>query len=127
MSTTSYRAHCTQLTRASEQHDDEQASLTGFVLVARGAPYPSHVRHEPTLAAMPRDILSEQQCNIEFVKNVQKFPCLYNFELPSYTRKDISDKAWEEVAETMNMTREFISNMALVVIERAFVAPPRVR
>ncbi|CAB3225574.1 unnamed protein product [Arctia plantaginis] len=53
---------------------------------------------------MPRDILSEQQCNIEFVKNVQKFPCLYNFELPSYTRKDISDKAWEEVAEAMNMT-----------------------
>ncbi|XP_075982030.1 uncharacterized protein LOC142980493 [Anticarsia gemmatalis] len=53
---------------------------------------------------MPRDVLSEQQCNIEFVKTVQKYPCLYNYELPAYTRKDISDSAWEEVAEATNMT-----------------------
>uniref|UniRef100_A0A2A4J6Q7 MADF domain-containing protein n=1 Tax=Heliothis virescens TaxID=7102 RepID=A0A2A4J6Q7_HELVI len=77
---------------------------------------------------MPRDILSEQQMNIKFVKAVQRHPTLYNFELPSYSRKDVSDKAWEDVGRTMNMTppacRERWRNLRAVFM-RTMRAPPR--
>lgn len=52
--------------------------------------------------------MSEQQINIKFVKEVQKYPILYNFELPSYSRRDVSDEAWKEVGKAMNMTRKTI-------------------
>ncbi|XP_021187114.2 uncharacterized protein LOC110373940 [Helicoverpa armigera] len=77
---------------------------------------------------MSRDILSEQQINIKFVKAVQKHPTLYNFELPSYSRKDVSDKAWEEIGKTMEMTppecREKWRNLRAVFM-RTMKAPPR--
>ncbi|KAF9814460.1 hypothetical protein SFRURICE_000187 [Spodoptera frugiperda] len=79
---------------------------------------------------MSRDIMSEQQINIKFVKEVQKYPILYNFELPSYSRRDVSDDAWKEVGKAMNMTpsacRERWRNLRAVFMRTMKAPPPRV-
>lgn len=35
---------------------------------------------------------------MQLVKAIEKFPCLYNYNLPEYLKKDISEKAWHDVA-----------------------------
>ncbi|KAI5646816.1 FLYWCH zinc finger domain-containing protein [Phthorimaea operculella] len=42
--------------------------------------------------------------SIEFVLEVEKYPCLYNNTLPSYSRRTETDKAWAEIGKTMKMT-----------------------
>ncbi|KAF9417494.1 hypothetical protein HW555_005417 [Spodoptera exigua] len=79
---------------------------------------------------MSRDVMSEQQINIKFVKEVQKYPILYNFELPSYSRRDVSDEAWREVGKAMSMTpsacRERWRNLRAVFMRTMKAPPPRV-
>lgn len=48
--------------------------------------------------------MSEEQNNIRFVQIIEKFPCLYNYNISEYSRKDITEKAWSEVAEEINST-----------------------
>jgi len=48
--------------------------------------------------------MNEQKLNIKFVEEVEKHPILYNFTLPGYSRKDETEKAWNEVGKTVNMT-----------------------
>jgi len=40
--------------------------------------------------------MSEQILNITFVR-AEKHPVLYNYKLPGYSRKDITEKAWCDV------------------------------
>ncbi|XP_035432178.1 uncharacterized protein LOC118263989 [Spodoptera frugiperda] len=39
---------------------------------------------------------------VNFVKVIEEYPCLYNNKLPEYSRKDVTDKAWLEVAQRTN-------------------------
>lgn len=48
--------------------------------------------------------MSDQELNLKLVGEVEKHEVLYNYKLPGYSRKDITDKAWQEVAAEMNMT-----------------------
>ncbi|XP_066906180.1 transcription factor Adf-1 [Halyomorpha halys] len=48
--------------------------------------------------------MNEQTFNIKLVGEVEKRPVLYNFTLPGYSRKDETEKAWNEVGEAVNMT-----------------------
>ncbi|KAF5269544.1 hypothetical protein FQR65_LT17964 [Abscondita terminalis] len=48
--------------------------------------------------------MSEQSLNVKFVQEVEKFPCLYNYKLPQYSRKDITEAAWNKIGKEMNMT-----------------------
>ncbi|KPJ06287.1 hypothetical protein RR48_14026 [Papilio machaon] len=48
--------------------------------------------------------MSEQLLNIDFVSEVQKYPCLYNYTLKEYSKKDITEKAWEAVGKVVNLT-----------------------
>jgi hypothetical protein len=41
--------------------------------------------------------MSEQDFCIKLVQAVEKYPCLYNYKLSDYSRKDVVDKAWVEV------------------------------
>ncbi|CAH1983597.1 unnamed protein product [Acanthoscelides obtectus] len=41
---------------------------------------------------------------VEFVKLVEAFPCLYNHSLSDYSRKDVTDKGWADIASKMNWT-----------------------
>jgi hypothetical protein len=45
--------------------------------------------------------------NIMFVKTVEKYPCLYNYKLPEYSRRDMTEKAWMNVAREMNYTGNY--------------------
>ncbi|XP_030751406.1 uncharacterized protein LOC115878932 isoform X2 [Sitophilus oryzae] len=44
--------------------------------------------------------------NIKFVGEVEKYPELYDFNLPEYSRKDYIEKAWSEIAQKVKMKRE---------------------
>ncbi|XP_066995202.2 uncharacterized protein [Anabrus simplex] len=46
---------------------------------------------------------SEQVFNIKLVGEIEKYPVLYNYTLKDYSRKDITEKAWNEVAEQVGM------------------------
>lgn len=48
--------------------------------------------------------MSDQQMNIIFVGEVEKHEVLYNYKLPQYSRKDITEKAWQKVADKVNMS-----------------------
>jgi hypothetical protein len=45
--------------------------------------------------------MSKKECvlTINLVKAVEKYPCLYNYKLSEYARKDLTEKAWSKVAE----------------------------
>ena len=45
---------------------------------------------------------SEQDFCIKLVQAVEKYPCLYNYKLSDYSRKDVVDKAWVEVGKEVN-------------------------
>lgn len=36
--------------------------------------------------------------NVRFVQLVENHPCLWNSTLPAYSKKDETQKAWQEVA-----------------------------
>ncbi|XP_067002291.2 transcription factor Adf-1-like [Anabrus simplex] len=71
--------------------------------------------------------MSEYAFNIEFVKEVEKHPELYNFHLPEYTRKDLVEKAWSEVGKKMNMPgvecRERWKNLRSVFVRNLKLFP----
>jgi hypothetical protein len=48
--------------------------------------------------------MCDQQLNTLFVGEAEKHPVLYNFTLPGYSKKDESEKAWDEVGKRVNMT-----------------------
>lgn len=39
---------------------------------------------------------------VNFVNIIEQYPCLYNNKLPEYSRKDVTDRAWSEVAQKTN-------------------------
>ncbi|KAL3273910.1 hypothetical protein HHI36_015337 [Cryptolaemus montrouzieri] len=42
--------------------------------------------------------------NIKFVSEVEKYPCLYNYTMKEYSKKNITEKAWSEVGKAMNLS-----------------------
>jgi hypothetical protein len=48
--------------------------------------------------------MNDQAANIKFVQEVENHPVLYNYNLLGYSRRDVTDKAWNEVANKVNMT-----------------------
>ncbi|KAG8334896.1 hypothetical protein J6590_080432 [Homalodisca vitripennis] len=48
--------------------------------------------------------MGDQELNLKLVAEVEKYEVLYNYKLPGYSRKDITDKAWHEIGVAMNMT-----------------------
>lgn len=42
--------------------------------------------------------MNDQEQNLKFDGEVVKHKELYNYKLPGYPRKDITEKAWQEVA-----------------------------
>ncbi|RZF44799.1 hypothetical protein LSTR_LSTR000751 [Laodelphax striatellus] len=47
--------------------------------------------------------MCDQELNLRLVGEVKKHEVLYNFKLPGYSRKNVVDKAWQQVATKMNM------------------------
>lgn len=49
---------------------------------------------------------SEDYFNIKLVREVEKYPLLYNFNVAEYSKRDACDETWEKVAKAMNDTGE---------------------
>ena len=47
--------------------------------------------------------MNDQDFNIKFVGEVEKYQELYNYRLSEYARKDVTEKAWKEVATKINL------------------------
>ncbi|XP_026486998.2 uncharacterized protein LOC113394042 [Vanessa tameamea] len=47
--------------------------------------------------------MEEQLKNLKLVTEVEKYSCLYNSDLPSYSRKDITEDAWSKISKEMKM------------------------
>nr|CAD7417448.1 unnamed protein product [Timema poppensis] len=48
--------------------------------------------------------MNDQAWIIKFVEEVEKREVIYNYKLPGYSRKDIIEKAWQEVAAEVKIT-----------------------
>jgi len=46
----------------------------------------------------------EENLTIKLVEAVEQYPCLYNYKIPEYARRDITEKAWSKVAEEVKET-----------------------
>ncbi|GAB6022256.1 hypothetical protein CHUAL_006388 [Chamberlinius hualienensis] len=54
---------------------------------------------------MPRPLTkNEQKSNVEFVLEVEKYPCLYNYHLDDYSKRDVVDAAWVKIAQSSRDT-----------------------
>jgi hypothetical protein len=42
--------------------------------------------------------MSDQELNMKLVGAVENHEVLYNYKLPEYSRKDVTEKAWKEVS-----------------------------
>lgn len=40
--------------------------------------------------------------NIRLAGEVKKYPCIYDFKLSDYSRRDVTESAWENVATALN-------------------------
>jgi hypothetical protein len=50
----------------------------------------------------------EQEFNVKLVEAVELYPCLYNYQLPEYARKDITENAWAKVAQQVNKPGKYL-------------------
>ncbi|CAH0687788.1 unnamed protein product [Spodoptera exigua] len=41
---------------------------------------------------------------LQLVKAIEKFPCLYNYNIPECLKKEFSDRAWQEVASQTQLS-----------------------
>lgn len=41
---------------------------------------------------------------LQLVLEIEKYPCLYNFKLPEYSRKDITDRSWRLISENRGLS-----------------------
>ncbi|XP_037298029.1 uncharacterized protein LOC115444489 isoform X2 [Manduca sexta] len=46
---------------------------------------------------------TEQEVNMKLVREVKKYPCLYDYNVPDYGRKDVVEKAWLEIGKRFNI------------------------
>ncbi|KAF2905003.1 hypothetical protein ILUMI_01171 [Ignelater luminosus] len=46
----------------------------------------------------------ENVFNIRLLKEIEKYPCLYNYNLTEYTSREITDKAWSDIADKFKKT-----------------------
>ena len=54
---------------------------------------------------------SEQEFNEKLADVVERYSCLYNYKLPEYSRKDVTEKAWAAVAKEVNDTGKLFINI----------------
>jgi len=55
------------------------------------------------------------------VEAVEKYPCLYNFKIPEYARRDITDNTWSKVAEEVKETGNNICIVLLLLVLYCFL------
>lgn len=56
---------------------------------------------------------SEDYFNMKLVREVEKYPLLYNFNVAEYSKRDACDESWEKVAMAMNDTGKIFEFLLL--------------
>jgi len=64
--------------------------------------------------------MSDQELNVKFVGEVEKHEELYNYKLPAYSRKDMTEKAWQMVGAEVNMSGKGVYNIYFRVYNCVF-------
>lgn len=59
----------------------------------------------------------DQATNLKLVAEIEKRPCLYNYTLTSYSRKDLTEKAWSEIGQKINLPGSYLSLSLQFVVE----------
>ncbi|XP_066982685.1 uncharacterized protein [Macrobrachium rosenbergii] len=76
------------------------------------------------VAAMASD---EQIWNIQFVQEIEKYPCIYSYTSNEYSNKDVREKAWKQVAneieDTVNNCKEKWRNLRTVFVRKLKLQP----
>ncbi|XP_028178510.1 uncharacterized protein LOC114365961 [Ostrinia furnacalis] len=49
-------------------------------------------------------VAMDQEFNIRFVQEIEKHPCLWNFRMPDYARRDITEKTWYDIGKKFRIT-----------------------
>jgi len=60
--------------------------------------------------------MNDQIVNIKLVGEVEKHPELFNYQLPAYSRRDITEKAWIEVGKAVNLSGTYIFDKYLLFL-----------
>jgi len=60
--------------------------------------------------------MNDQILNIKLVGEVEKHPELFNYQLPAYSRRDITEKAWSEVGKAVNLSGTYIFDKYLLFL-----------
>lgn len=66
--------------------------------------------------------MNDQALNIKFVQKVEEYPCLYNYKLTDYSRKDVIERAWSEVGKVFNLTGKYLY---LIILLQNMIPLPR--
>lgn len=74
--------------------------------IASRAVSEGRVASRSNLAKMAR-WLPDHAANIKFVQEVEKYPCLYNWFIPEYVRKDLTEQAWSDIGKKFKLTGLF--------------------
>lgn len=61
----------------------------------------------------------EDNLTIKLVEAVEQYPCLYNFKLPEYARKDITEKAWSKVTEVKETGNNICIISAIMFLKKS--------
>lgn len=52
--------------------------------------------------------VSDRRDIVSFVKEIEKYPCLYNKTLPEYANKVHNRRAWSAIAKKINTTSNIL-------------------
>ncbi|KAG0710528.1 hypothetical protein GWK47_022617 [Chionoecetes opilio] len=79
-------------------------------------------------AAAPAIVAPEDAAkNLRFIREIEQYPCLYNFSLPEYTKRQTTTSAWQSVAEVMQDTvhncKEKWRNLRTVFVRKMKASP----
>jgi hypothetical protein len=47
---------------------------------------------------------TEEHKNIKFVQIIEQHPCLYDYSVPDYSKRDVSERAWSRVADEAKLS-----------------------
>ncbi|XP_050314588.1 uncharacterized protein LOC126749027 [Anthonomus grandis grandis] len=71
--------------------------------------------------------MAEQSLNIRLVQEVEEYPCLYEYTLNEYSRKDITEKSWNAIGKELNLSgtecKEKWKNLRAVFVRHMKPAP----
>jgi hypothetical protein len=68
----------------------------------------------------------DPECNIKFVQVIERHTCLYDNSKDGYSRRDITDKVWEELGKEVNESGKY-NSLPVALPENTALSVPSVQ